>query len=159
MKFLKVLFKSLITFPFVVLFWHTPSMMRAAIPVGAELIHYLLGLMTNIMFFRYIDDIGWIQNENTWPYVGLFFVVLFVITFMQTAKHMEQDEEYDARCAAERLEKQQNNPWGPYFGQPVDAASVNIELTNGKILWRVPACKLEELAEDVKLWMPTKPRT
>ncbi|HAT3533965.1 TPA: hypothetical protein I8533_004362, partial [Aeromonas hydrophila] len=59
---------------------------------------------------------------------------------------------------AASLEMQAKNPWKPYFGQPVDAANVNIELKNGKILWRVPASKLEELAEDVKEWMPIPPR-
>lgn len=71
---------------------------------------------------------------------------------------MEQNEEYEARSAAGRLERQQNNPWGSYFGQPIDAVNVNIELKNGKILWRVPANKLEELAADVKEWMPIPPR-
>lgn len=158
MRFFKVFFKTAMTFPFVILFWQTPSIMRMPAPLGWDIIHRLSTLIFNFMLFSHIDDIGWLQNKNSWPYIGLFLFVLFVITFKQTAKHMEQDEEYEARCAAGHLERQQNNPWKPYFGQPVDAANVNIELKNGTILWRVPASKLEELAEDVKEWMPIPPR-
>lgn len=120
---------------------------------------FLFGLMVNCLLVSVFW--GFIKTTNLWlywPYVGLFLVMLFVITFRQTARNMEQDAEDYARCEAEYLEMQAKNPWGPYFGQPVDAANVNIELKNGKILWRVPASKLEELAEDVKEWMPIPPR-
>lgn len=156
-RFFKVFFKSVMTFPFVILFLHTPSMMRAAGIMKEGF--FLFGLMVNCLLVSVFFD--FIKTTNLWPYwpyVGLFLVVLFVITFRQTAKNMEQDAEDYARCEAEYLEMQAKNPWGPYFGQPVDAANVNIELKNGKILWRVPASKLEELAEDVKEWMPIPPR-
>lgn len=113
-------------------------------------------ILINAIAFAFIvfisfDVAGFIQSNNLWPYVCLFLVVLFFIAFKKISKKKRLYE-------AASLEMQAKNPWKPYFGQPVDAANVNIELKNGKILWRVPASKLEELAEDVKEWMPIPPR-
>ncbi|WP_342041161.1 hypothetical protein [Aeromonas caviae] len=157
MKFLNVFFKAAITFPFVILFLHTPSMMRASSAGTIKEVGFLTGFMFNFVIFV-SGGFDFIKTTSSWPYVGLFLVVLFVITFKQTAKNMELDSEEYARYEAEYLEMQANNPWKPYFGQQVDATNVNIELKNGTILWRVPASKLEELAEDVKEWMPIPPR-
>jgi hypothetical protein len=154
MKHLLVLIKSLIIFPFVILFWHTPSMMRAPHVVEMKALFLLSGLIFNLALYPSITlFFNFIETTNSWLYVGLFLVVLFVITFKQTAKHMEQDAEDDARCEAARLENQKNNPWKPYIGGKVTGL-VNIELNDGKILWRVPSGKLEELASEVRSWMP-----
>lgn len=111
----------------------------------------IYGIAFLFMAFFAFDVVGFIQSNNLWPYVCLFLVVLFFIVFKRVSKKKKLYE-------AASLEMQAKNPWKPYFGQPVDAANVNIELKNGKILWRVPASKLEELAEDVKEWMPIPPR-
>lgn len=160
MNFFRVLLKSVIKFPFVILLWHTPSMMRASMSLGMNEVFYLLGLVFSLIVFGLYDVIDFIQREGLWLYAGLFLAAMFVITFKQTARHMKEDAEYDARYEAERLEKLAKNPWKPYLGEPVAAdVKVNIELKNSSILWRVPSSALREMADDIKLWMPVSPRS
>ncbi|MBW3779589.1 hypothetical protein GL272_22215 [Aeromonas veronii] len=100
--------------------------------------------------FWAVDVIGFIQSNNLWPYVALFLAILFLIVSKQISKNKKL-------CEAAHLEMQAKSPWQPYLGEPVAAdMKVNIELKNGSILWRVPSSKLEELAGEVKLWMPKK---
>lgn len=113
-------------------------------------------ILINAIAFAFIvfisfDVAGFIQSNNLCPYMCLILVILFFLIFKNLLKNKKVYE-------AASLEMQAKKPWKPYFGQPVDAANVNIELKNGTILWRVPASKLEELAEDVKEWMPIPPR-
>ena len=160
MNFFRVLLESVIKFPVVILIWHTPSMMRASMPLGVNEVYYLSGLYLSFMIFGVYDAVGFIQSHNLWPYAGLFLAVMFVITFKQTEKHIKEDAEYAARCEAERLERIAKNPWKPYSGEPVaEDVKVNIELKNSSILWRVPSSSLIAMADDIKLWMPAPPRS